>query len=245
MFIFQELLTKPPRPHLDVHISRVETPLIQKPRIEEHFVPNLEARRPLLAEFNASCTSSPTSSLINPQCIVVHYDAMGKGLPALYNAFAPIELPKHRKPAPGRGSKVNVSTHFGIGSDGAIWQFLPLDMISIHAVGYFHNSFSIELCAKDGKHVTAAQIEKVVDLIAWLCQQYPSINYAFGHDESYTLLDYFKKEGVYKTKPNYGAWPKQDPGADVMARIRARLNEKYGIEKKPLPVANEFVSRSP
>ncbi|MFH1095047.1 MAG: peptidoglycan recognition family protein [Candidatus Micrarchaeota archaeon] len=204
-----------------------------KPKFEEHFIPIEDKKKEMLAELMEFCTGNRSWRLDSPKCIVIHIDAIGVGLKALYRAFSFVELPKWRKVTPSRPNSVNVSSHFGIAKDGETWQFVPLDIVSVHAVGYMHNSISFELVAKRPRDVTDAQVEKLVDMVAWLCQQYPSIEFVFGHDESYTLRHYFAQEGVYKTNPRYGAWAKGDPGAGTMVRIRERLKEKYDIEKKP------------
>ncbi len=208
--------------------------VVSKPEFKEHFIQIDERKKEMLAALIGFCTGSNTCRLEQPKCIVIHFDAIGAGLNALYRAFSYVELPRWRKVTPARPNSVNVSSHFGIARDGETWQFVPLDIVSVHAVGYMHNSISFELVAKRARDITGAQIEKLVDMVAWLCQQYPSIEYVFGHDESYKMRDYFAKEGVYKTNPLYGAWAKGDPGAGVMERVRKRLAEKYGIKKKPM-----------
>jgi hypothetical protein len=179
--------------------------------------------------------------------IIVHITA-GDSLNSALNVFnsATPDANSRLKDRP-----VNVSTHFVIDRDANmsqddkdklkfIFQLTSINQPVDTTTGYPF-SLNIEMVAKN--NVTDLQLEMVAWLVAWLKQEFPTINFLFGHGEGYDRnSEAFKTfyhpryritEDNSEVNTNY-PYRKDDPGMlpsgiAVMDRLRAIMLNEWGM----------------
>jgi N-acetylmuramoyl-L-alanine amidase len=109
--------------------------------------------------------SRPTDPLANVNGIVVHYTA-NPGSTAAQNR-------DYFEGLKDGTSGTYASSHFIIGLDGEIIQCIPLDEISYASNERNPDTISIECCHPDESgEFTQETYQSLVDLTAWLCEEY-------------------------------------------------------------------------
>ncbi|TKB46122.1 peptidoglycan recognition protein family protein [Thalassotalea mangrovi] len=158
-------------------------------------------------------------AVIDPKMIVVHYTVIPT-LEGTMQAFNEPTLPDFRVQITG-ASSLNVSSQFVVDQDGTIYQILPEETtFARHVIGLNYCAFGIENVGGDeNTPLTQAQLDANVQLIKYLKNKYPEVEYLIGHQES----NQFRGHPLFKeTDPNYST-EKSDPGTEFMAQLRAQL----------------------
>lgn len=166
------------------------------------------------------------SPAIAPRMVVLHWTAIPT-LKGSLEAFDPERLPSARGDI-GGGGALNVSAHYLVDRDGAIYQLLPDTVMARHTIGLNHCAIGIEnVGGTPETPLTEAQLKANTRLVRYLAKTYP-IEYLIGHSE-YTAFDghplWLEKDSAYRTT-------KTDPGEDFMREIRKNLSD---LSFKPIP----------
>jgi beta-N-acetylhexosaminidase len=128
-----------------------------------------------------------------------------------------------------KASALNVSAHFLVARDGTIYQLMPDNWMARHVIGLNYSTIGIENVG--GKHnkeedLTPAQVQANIDLVNYLKQKYPSIEYLIGHHE-YRAMEttplWLEKDAGYRTQ-------KADPGESFMQEVRKGV-KNLGLKK--------------
>ena len=167
------------------------------------------------------------SPRIVPRMIVLHWTAIPT-FEGSFDAFLNTKLPNWR-PDIESVSGLNVSTHFLVDQDGAIYSLMPETTMGRHVIGLNHCAIGIEnVGGTKDTPLTKAQLKSNIWLVKYLAKKY-NMEYVIGHHE-YTLFEnhelWLEKDDDYRTK-------KTDPGNEFMAKVRLATNK---FEFKPLPV---------
>jgi hypothetical protein len=118
--------------------------------------------------------------LRNPHVIVEHIAVAGN-LDAIYSTFAP------DRPDPELGELPNVCSHFAVGSNGQIDQFVPLDIRCRHTVGLNYTAIGIEHVGFRDADVlgNSRQLRASLRLTQYLrCRFGIKVRNVIGHSES-------------------------------------------------------------
>lgn len=155
---------------------------------------------------------------IDPRLIVIHWTGIAT-LERSFAVFQPEKLAAHRGEL--SGSALNVSAHFLVDRNGAIYQLMPDNWMARHVIGLNHVAIGIEnVGGVEGKEdLTDKQLEANVALVRHLQKKYPKIERVIGHYE-YRQMErgpYFKElVAGYRTN-------KIDPGPRFMNSLRSSL----------------------
>lgn len=158
-----------------------------------------------------------TDLVITPRVIVLHHTGGGsaKGTRSYFdNAEIEASRPELR-----RAGKVNVSSHYVVDRDGAIYRLQPDTQFARHCIGLNHLAIGIENVG-DVKRwpLTDAQVAANAALVRELAATH-AITHLLGHHEVMGFRDhayYVELDPAYRnTKP--------DPGAAFMAKVRAQV----------------------
>jgi beta-N-acetylhexosaminidase len=162
------------------------------------------------------------SITIKPKAIVLHWTAVDN-LEDSFNRLKPQKLFNDRKDIAKAGA-LNVSAHFLIDRDGAIYQLMPDNYMARHTIGLNYSSIGVEnVGGKDNKEedLTPAQVRANINLIHYLKSKYPDIEYLLGHHE-YRKMEktalWLERDSSYRTQ-------KSDPGEKFMKLVRAGVKE--------------------
>ena len=157
---------------------------------------------------------------ITPKIIVLHYTA----IPTLEASFAALKPEKLRgRKDIAKASALNVSAHFLVDRDGTIYRLMPETWMARHVIGLNYSAIGVENVAKDGAHLTKAQIKANAALVRYLKSKYPSIRYLIGHHE-YRRMEktplWLERDKGYRTV-------KYDPGERFMRAVRKRVADLH------------------
>ncbi|QDP01962.1 peptidoglycan recognition family protein [Thalassotalea sp. PS06] len=158
-------------------------------------------------------------AVIDPKMIVVHYTVIPT-LEGTMRAFNEPKLPDFRVAITG-ASSLNVSSQFVVDRDGTIYQILPEETtFARHVIGLNYCAFGIENVGGDeNTPLTDAQLNANIELIKYLKNKYPEVEYLIGHQEA----NQFRDHPLFKeTDPNYRT-EKSDPGTAFMEQLRDKL----------------------
>lgn len=154
-----------------------------------------------------------TTTIEQPRAVVVHWTAGSTWESAYYTFYDETR---------GDGSgTVNVSSQFIVDRDGTIYRLMPENKLARHAIGYNWCAIGIENVGGVGnaQDLTDAQLQANIELIRYLHEKYPTIEYVFGHyqqveaRESGLYIEHV--QGYYSLKP--------DPGEIFMRGLRENL----------------------
>lgn len=155
--------------------------------------------------------------VIQPQMIILHWTGIST-FAATWNYFNRKRAEAAREDLAAAGD-VNVSAHFLVDRDGAIYRLMPETWMARHCIGLNHLAIGIENVGDGGKlPLTQAQVEADAALVRYLTQKYP-IKYLIGH------LEYRRMEKTplfLELDPKYRN-TKPDPGAAFMKTVRAKV----------------------
>ncbi|HUS19389.1 MAG TPA: peptidoglycan recognition family protein [Terriglobales bacterium] len=157
---------------------------------------------------------------IAPKMIILHHTAINS-FDATWKYFNNVRAEAARTQLASAGD-VNVSAHFVVDRDGAIYRLMPETMMARHCIGLNHVAIGIENVG-DGTSfpLTEAQVEADAALVRYLKAKYSGIEYLIGHNE------YREMEGTalfLERDPKYRN-QKPDPGPAFMEKVRERVKE--------------------
>ena len=154
-----------------------------------------------------------TTTIEQPRAVVVHWTAGSTWESAYYTFYDETR---------GDGSgTVNVSSQFIVDKDGTIYRLMPENKLARHAIGYNWCAIGIENVGGVGnaQDLTEAQLQANIELIRYLHEKYPTIEYVFGHYQQVAAREsglYIEHvQGYYSLKP--------DPGEIFMRGLRENL----------------------
>jgi N-acetylmuramoyl-L-alanine amidase len=182
-------------------------PIVQRP------IPFGTARRRETAAYARRHYGLDTFRLRDPHVIVEHLTVNGS-IDATYDTFAPDRPDVELHELPG------VCSHFVVGRDGTIVQFVALSIMCRHTVGLNWTAIGIEHVGSRDAEVLGnpRQLRASLRLTRWLrCRNGIGVADVIGHNES--LGSRFHRERVARLRrQTHGDWV-----AASMRRYRARL----------------------
>ena len=151
------------------------------------------------------------ASTIEPKAVVVHWTAGDTWESAYYTFYDETMY----------DGTVNVSSQFIVDRDGTIYRTMPENYLAKHAIGYNWCAIGIENVGGVGgvEDLTSAQLQANIELIRYLREKYPDIEYVFGH---YQQLEAIASGLRIENDPDYFA-EKPDPGPTFMRALRDAL----------------------
>ncbi|WP_164929263.1 N-acetylmuramoyl-L-alanine amidase [Gloeobacter violaceus] len=156
---------------------------------------------------------------IIPRMVVVHWTGDGN-LTSAFATFTPDRLPSVRADLK-KGGALNVSTHFVVDRDGTIYRLMDEKRLARHVIGLNWTAIGIENIGGPRRPLTDAQLAANAWLVRDLANRHPTIAYLIGHHE----YGRFRGSLLWRERVAGYFTGKSDPGADFMARLRARLQE--------------------
>jgi len=159
---------------------------------------------------------SPKDISIVPRIIVLHWTAID-GLEESFAAFDPEELGGSRPDLAAAGD-VNVSIQFLVDRDGTVYRLMPETWMARHVIGLNYSAIGVENVGGGNSidNMTDEQIAANIQLVRYLAEKYPTIQYLIGHME---YLDFeghplwLELDESYRTE-------KVDPGDRFMTTVR-------------------------
>lgn len=126
---------------------------------------------------------NPGDITINPKIIVLHWTAINS-FDSSFAVFDRETLQGSRPDLEGAG-QVNVSIQFLVDRDGTVHRLMPATIMARHCIGLNYNSIGVENVGGAGSkdNMTDDQIEANIELVRYLKEKYPSIEYLIGHYE--------------------------------------------------------------
>src|SRR3954451_2714954 len=191
------------RPTLD----SLRPPIVQRP------IPFGAARKRETAAYARRHYGLSTFRLRHPRVIVEHV-TVTSSIAATYNTFAP------DRPDVELHELAGVCSHFVVGRDGTIVQFVPLSIMCRHTVGLNWMAFGIEHVGFRDADVLGnpRQLRASLRLTRWLrCRYGIRVRDVIGHNESLTS-PYHRERVARLRRQTHGDWV-----AASMRRYRARL----------------------
>jgi N-acetyl-anhydromuramyl-L-alanine amidase AmpD len=165
---------------------------------------------------------------IQPRMIILHWTAINS-FESAWNYFNRTHAEAERKDLAAAGD-VNVSAHFLIDRDGAIYQLMPETWMARHCIGLNHVAIGVENVGDGEKFpLTDAQVKANAALVRYLAKKFP-VQYLIGHME-YRAMErtplFLERDPKYRnTKP--------DPGTEFMQRVRAMVAD-LKLQGAPAP----------
>ncbi|MBR5913578.1 MAG: N-acetylmuramoyl-L-alanine amidase [Selenomonadaceae bacterium] len=150
---------------------------------------------------------------IEPRAVVVHWTAGPTWESAYYTFYDETR-------ADGSGT-VNVSSQFIVDRDGTIYRTMPENKLARHVIGYNWCAIGIENVGGEGnvKDLTDEQLQANIELIRYLHEKYPTIEYVFGHYQQVAA----RESGLYIEHVDGYYSIKADPGEIFMRGLREAL----------------------
>src|ERR687885_1817702 len=138
-------------------VDALRPPIVQRP------IPYGAARRREMAAYAERHYGLRTFRLRNPRVIVEHV-TVTSSIAATYNTFAP------DRPDPELHELPGVCSHFVVGRDGTIVQFVPLSIMCRHTVGLNWTAFGIEHVGRTDAQVlrNTREMSASLRLTRWL-----------------------------------------------------------------------------
>jgi N-acetylmuramoyl-L-alanine amidase len=157
--------------------------------------------------------------LIQPKMIILHWTGINS-LESTWKYFNRTRAEAAR-PELAAAGEVNVSAHFLVDRNGAIYRLMPERWMARHCIGLNHVAIGIENVGDGEKFpLTDAQVKSNAALVRYLKARYP-IDYLIGH------LEYRRMEGTplfVERDPRYRN-NKPDPGVSFIAKVRTLVND--------------------
>ncbi len=158
---------------------------------------------------------------IDPKIIVLHWTAIND-FDSCFTLFNREKLEGDRPDLAGAGN-VNVAIQFLVHPDGNVYRLMPENWMARHCIGINYNSIGVENVGggKNIDNLTDEQIEANINLVRYLKNKYPQIEYLIGHYE-YTTFDGHPL--WLEIDPNYRT-EKVDPGERFMNAVREGVKD--------------------
>jgi len=163
---------------------------------------------------------------IEPRVVVLHYTG-GGSLDASWRYFDRARLEPGRK-ALRRAGALNVSAHFLVDRDGAIYRLMPETRMARHCIGLNHVAIGIENVGDGERYpLTAAQVRANAALVRMLARRF-HLTHLIGHRESNAM----RRHAYWRERERDYGNRKSDPGAEFLRRVRAQV-EDLGLQGAP------------
>lgn len=164
---------------------------------------------------------TPDDIEINPKIIVLHWTAINS-FDSSFTVFNKETLENSRPDLKGAG-EVNVSIQFLVDRDGTIHRLMPETLMARHCIGLNYNSIGVENVggAKSRDNMTDQQIEANIELVRYLKDKYPGIEYLIGHHE----YREFEGHPLWLEVDNNYRTEKVDPGDRFMNAVRQGVSD--------------------
>ena len=185
----------------------IRPPIVQRP------IPFGTERKRETAAYARRHYGLNTFRLRHPHVIVEHL-TVTPSIAATYNTFAP------DRPDPELHELPNVCSHFVVGRDGTIVQFVPLSIMCRHTVGLNWTAFGIEHVGSRDADLLGdpRQLQASLRLTEWLrCRYGIKVRDVIGHNES--LSSPYHRERVARLRRQTHG----DLATPAMRQYRARL----------------------
>lgn len=211
----------------NVHQSEKDTvPITEKISIRKKYINYDEKRKELSLEYlklrHGIIKSAP---VITPKMIILH-NTGGGTLESNFNYFNHTEIETARD-INRKQSKLNVSAHYLIDRDGAIYQLMDDTAFARHSIGLNYCAIGIENIGNEKAPLTKEQVKANAELIRYLCSKY-SIEYMIGHSEYIQ----FRNTPLWKElDPDYITF-KLDPGDEFLKQVRLLIKDLH-LKYKP------------
>jgi N-acetylmuramoyl-L-alanine amidase len=197
----------PPQSVPPAQVDALRPPIVQRP------IPFGAVRKRETAAYARRHYGLDTFRLRDPHVIVEHL-TVTPSIAATYNTFAPDRPDVELHELPG------VCSHFVVGRDGTIVQFVALSIMCRHTVGLNWTAFGIEhVGSRDSDLLgNARQLRASLRLTRWLrCRYAIKVRDVIGHNES--LTSPYHRERVARLRRQTHA----DLATPAMRRYRAML----------------------
>jgi len=188
-------------------LDALRPPIVQRP------IPFGAARKRETSAYARRHYGLNTFRLRDPHVIVEHL-TVTSSIQATYDTFAPDVPDVELHELPG------VCSHFVVGRDGTIVQFVPLSIMCRHTVGLNWTAFGIEHVGSRDSDLLGdpAQLRASLRLTRWLrCRYGIKVRDVIGHNES--LSSPFHRENVARLRRQTHG----DLATPAMRRYRAML----------------------
>jgi hypothetical protein len=183
------------------------------PPIVQRFIPFGARRKAETAAYARRHYGIDTWRLRDPHVIVEHL-TVNDSIQQTYDTFAP------DRPDPELHELPGVCSHFVVGQDGTVVQFVRLSVMCRHTVGLNYTAYGIEHVGHTEADVFShpRQLRASLQLTQWLrCRAHISVRNVIGHAES--LSSPYHRERVARLRhQTHSDW---QPAA--MRRYRAKL----------------------
>jgi len=168
---------------------------------------------------------------IVPKMIVLHWTVIPT-FEKTFDAFNSPELPNWRPELEGL-SGLNVSSQFVVDRDGTIYRLMPETYMARHTIGLNHCAIGIENVGGTKElPLTEAQQQSNIQLVSYLKEKYPTIDYLIGHYQYTNFEDHplwLEVNDTYRTV-------KDDPDEAFLESVKAGTKQ-YNF--KPTPFAKD------
>jgi N-acetylmuramoyl-L-alanine amidase-like protein len=183
------------------------------PPIVRHYVPYPTRRKREMRAYALRHYGIDDWRLRNPKVIVEHVAVAGS-TSAVFATFAPdvADIELHELPG--------LCSHFVVGADGTVVQFVPLSIMCRHTVGLNYTAIGIEHVGFRDADVLGnpRELRASLRLTRWLrCRYGIAVKNVIGHNESLTS-PYHRERVVALRHQTHGDWVRAS-----MHRYRARL----------------------
>jgi len=171
---------------------------------------------------------SPEDISIVPRIIVLHWTAID-GFEDSFAAFDPEGLGGSRPDLAAAGD-VNISIQFLVDRDGTVYRLMPETWMARHCIGLNYSAIGVENVGGGDSidNLTDEQIAANIQLVRYLAEKYPTIQYLIGHME-YREFEghplWLELDEGYRTE-------KVDPGDRFMSVVRDSVVD-LGLEGPP------------
>jgi N-acetylmuramoyl-L-alanine amidase len=201
-------------------VDALRPPIVQRP------IPFGAARKREMAAYARRHYGIDTYRLRDPHVIVEHV-TVTSSIAATYNTFAPDRPDVELHELPG------VCSHFVVGRDGTIVQFVALSIMCRHTVGLNWTAFGIEhVGTSDGEILSdPRQLAASLRLTLWLMSTYGiQLRNVIGHNESLTSPYHHERVPSWRCQ-THGDWNRAD--MRVYRSDLARLARRYRVPLGP------------
>src|SRR3954452_3925670 len=207
-------------------VDSLRPPIVQRP------IPYGAARRREMAAYAQRHYGLHTFGLRDPHVIVEHV-TVTSSIAATYDTFAPDRPDVELHELPG------VCSHFVVGRDGTIVQFVPLSIMCRHTVGLNWTAIGIEHVGFRDADVMgdARQLRASLALTRWLrCRFGIAVRNVIGHNES--LSSPFHRERVARLRRQTHGDMARAAMRTSGARLRALLSPGWAGPAAPASPAS-------
>jgi hypothetical protein len=202
--------------HVADPLASAAAPRDLKPRIAQRPIPFGDRRKRQTARYTQRHYGFSTWRLREPKLIVEHMAATSS-YDSVYSTFA------SNQPDVEYGELPGVCSHFLVGDDGRIYQFVRTGIICRHVVGLNHVAIGIEHLgtAERGVLRDRAQRRASLRLTRWLaCRFELPVRRVIGHNESLSSPFYVEHDPDFRGR-THADWPER-----AMDRYRRLLRRK-------------------